>query len=178
MHPAERRIRQFFKEAHTRWRAFRRQTAGTANALMSSFRLGNGLSDFGTAVGALVDKVDPRHAPMRLDLPHEHRKYSYTAGADDRRGLSFVVLDVGWHVGSPSQRKHGRFNPESTYRTGRMLIINSCERTRNGRAILTHVALWQHPNLQRIAVDAGQIAGVVPGPCLNQATSCFLRSRA
>lgn len=27
------------------------------------------------------------------------------------------------------------FNPEPTYRLGRMLIINSCERTKNGRTI-------------------------------------------
>ena len=132
---------QVFLDAHGS-AAFRRQTAGTANALMSSFRLGNGLSDFGTAVGALVDKVDPRLAPMWLDLPHEHREYSYTAGADDRCGLSFVVLDVGWHVGSPSQRKHVDLNPKLTYRVGRMPIINSCERKRNGRAILLHVTLW------------------------------------
>ena len=67
---------------------------------------------------------------------------SDTAGADDRRGLNFVMLDVGWHVGSPSQRKHGNFNPELTYRAGRMLIINSCERTKNSRTILASVALW------------------------------------
>jgi len=31
--------------------------------------------------------------------------------------FDFEVLDVGWHVGSPSQRKHGNnFNPELTYR--------------------------------------------------------------
>jgi hypothetical protein len=26
------------------------------------------------------------------------------------------MLDVGWHVGSPSQRKHGKLQPELTYR--------------------------------------------------------------
>lgn len=54
-------------------RAFRFQTGG-ANALMSSFRPGNGLPDFSAAVGALVDEIDLRHAPMGLDLPHEHRQ--------------------------------------------------------------------------------------------------------
>ena len=40
--------------------------------LMSSFRLGNGLPDFGAAVGALIDEVDFRHAPMRLDVSDIH----------------------------------------------------------------------------------------------------------
>jgi len=123
---------------------FSYQTGDDVNALMSSFRLANGLPYLSAAVGALVDEVDLRHAPMRLDLPHEHREYSYTAGADDRRGLSFVVLDLGvsWHVGSPSQQKHMDLNPKPAYRLGWMLIINSCERTKNGRTIPARVALW------------------------------------
>jgi hypothetical protein len=51
---------------------------------------------------------------MRLDVPDKHRQRAYAAGAEDRSGLDFVMLDVGWHVGSPSQRKHVNFNPELT----------------------------------------------------------------
>jgi hypothetical protein len=62
-------------------------------------RLGHGLPDFGTAVGAFIDEVDRRKAPMRLDVSDEHRKQSNAAGADDRGHLNDrVMLDVGWHV--------------------------------------------------------------------------------
>jgi hypothetical protein len=61
--------------------------------------LGHGLPDFGTAVGAFIDEVDRRKAPMRLDVSDEHRKQSNAAGADDRGHLNDrVMLDVGWHV--------------------------------------------------------------------------------
>jgi hypothetical protein len=76
-----------------------------------SLRLGHGLSDFGAAVGTLEDEVDFRHAPMRLDLPDIHGEVSNAAGADDRSGLDVVVLDVGWHEGSPLRRKHGKSRP-------------------------------------------------------------------
>jgi hypothetical protein len=39
---------------------------------------------------------------MGLDLSDIHRKQSYAAGTDHRGCLTFVMLDVGWHVGSPS----------------------------------------------------------------------------
>jgi hypothetical protein len=69
---------------------------------MLPFRLGHGLPDFGATVGALIDEVDLRHAPMRLDLSDIHRKQSNAAGADNRGRLDLVMLDVGWHIGSPS----------------------------------------------------------------------------
>jgi hypothetical protein len=68
---------------------------------MTPFRLGYGLPDFGAAVRAFIDEVDLGETPMRLDVSHEHRKQSDTAGAHDRWCLGFVMLDVGWHVGSP-----------------------------------------------------------------------------
>src|ERR1019366_1479804 len=67
--------------------------------------------DLGAAVGALIDEVDLRHTPMGLDVSDVHREQSYATGADNRSCLNFVVLDVGWHVGSPSQRKHGKPQP-------------------------------------------------------------------
>jgi hypothetical protein len=64
-----------------------------------AFRLGHGLPDFGAALGTLVDEVDLRHTPMRLDVSHIHRNQSNAAGADNRKRLDeFVMLDIGWHV--------------------------------------------------------------------------------
>jgi hypothetical protein len=83
---------------------------------MSLLRLRHGLPDFGAAVGTLIDEVDLRHAPMGLDFSDIHRKQSYAAGADHSGCFTFVMLNVGWHIGSPSQRKHVKLNPEPTYR--------------------------------------------------------------
>jgi hypothetical protein len=66
------------------------------------FRLAYSLPDFAAAVGALIDEVDLRHAPMRLDVSHMHGQHSHATGAKNRNVLNFVVLYVGWHVGSPS----------------------------------------------------------------------------
>lgn len=71
-------------------------------ALVPLLRPCDGLPDFGAAFGALIDEVDARHAPMGLDLPDKHRQQSYAAGADDWSFVDFVMLDIGWHVGSPS----------------------------------------------------------------------------
>jgi hypothetical protein len=92
---------------------------------MPSFRLADGLPDFGAAVRALKDEVDLRHAPMRLDLPDVHRKQSDATGAEDRGCLDFMVMHVGWHVGSPSKRKQVNLSPESTYSVRPMPFINS-----------------------------------------------------
>src|SRR5450631_3636854 len=110
-------------------------------ALMPRLRSCYGLPHFGAAIGALIDKVDFRHAPVRLDVPHIHGQQADAAGAEDRGSLTFVVvLDVGWHVGSPSRRKHGKFQPRSTYRVRTTPIINSFERTRNETTIFACVA--------------------------------------
>jgi hypothetical protein len=107
---------------------------------VSAFRLGDSVPDFGAAVGALIDEVDLCHAPMRLDVSDVHREQSYAAWADNRSGLNLVMLDVSWHVGSPSRRKHNKFQPEATYRVSWMRLINSCERKKNGRTIFVGVA--------------------------------------
>ena len=106
---------------------------------MPSFRLGDGVPDLGAAVGTLIDEVDLRQAPMGLDVSHIHRQYSYAARADDRSGLNFVMLDVGWPDGSPSQQVSVNFNPAPTYPRSPMPIINSCERKKNSRTILVCV---------------------------------------
>jgi hypothetical protein len=76
-------------------------TSSRVNASVPPFRLGHGLPDFGAAVGTLENEVDFRHAPMRLDVPDKHRKVSNAAGTKNRSGLDVVMLDVGWHDGSP-----------------------------------------------------------------------------
>jgi hypothetical protein len=75
---------------------------------MSSFWLGHGLSDFGAAIGALINEVDLRHTPMGLNVSNVHREWAYAAGADNRGCLNFVVVDVGWHVGSPFHTAEAR----------------------------------------------------------------------
>ena len=79
-------------------------TRPESNASMSAFWLGYSLPDFAAAVGALIDEVDLCHAPMGLDVSDEHRQKSQAAGAENRCVLSGVVLDISWHVGSPSPR--------------------------------------------------------------------------
>jgi len=71
---------------------------------MLAFWLGYSLPDFAAAVGALIDEIDLCHAPMGLDVSDEHRQKSQAARAENRSVLSYVVLDVGWHIGSPSPR--------------------------------------------------------------------------
>jgi hypothetical protein len=76
---------------------------------------GYGLPDFGAAVGAFIDEVDLRHAPMRFDIPDIHREQPYTTGADNRSCLEFVVvLDIGWHDGSPHSGSTVNLNPSLT----------------------------------------------------------------
>jgi hypothetical protein len=101
------RARPFhFRYVTDRFRAQfdRRRKKPTARVYASvpSFGLCDGLPDLGATVGALIDEVDLGHAPMRLDVSHKHRKQPDTSRTDDRRGLNIVMLDVGWHVGSPS----------------------------------------------------------------------------
>jgi hypothetical protein len=42
--------------------------------LMPSFRLGDRVPDLGATVGALIDEIDLRQAPMGLDVSDIHRQ--------------------------------------------------------------------------------------------------------
>ena len=76
--------------------------------LMPKLWLHDGLANFGATVGALIGEVDPRHAPMRLDVAHIHWK-SDSARTDDECWLGVVVMmDRGWHVGSPQENAQAR----------------------------------------------------------------------
>jgi hypothetical protein len=79
------------------------------------FWLGHGLSDFGAAIGALIDEIDLRHTPMRLNISNVHREQAYAAWADYRDCLNFVVMDVGWHVGSPAEALTVSPQPENQH---------------------------------------------------------------
>jgi hypothetical protein len=86
---------------------------------MPSFGLANGVPDLGAAIGALIDKVDLRQAPLRLDVSNIHRQQSDAAWTDDRCHLDLVMLDIamldiGWHDASPSQQNGANFNPAPT----------------------------------------------------------------
>jgi hypothetical protein len=70
--------------------------------LVPLLQLGHGLSNFGAAVGTLENQVDLRNVPMRLDLSNVHRQDSKAAGTDNRRRFDdMVMLNIGWHIGSP-----------------------------------------------------------------------------
>src|SRR5262245_58949607 len=67
--------------------------------------LPNSLSDFRTTIGAFVDQIDLRHAPVRLYVSNVHGQ-SHAARTNHHRWFDFVVVaNVGWHVGSPLKRK-------------------------------------------------------------------------
>ena len=80
-------------------------TEPAKKALVPSLWLYDGVPDLGAAVGALVDEVDLRHAPVGFDVPDEHGKQSDASGADDRSCLDFVMVHVGWHVSPLLQRE-------------------------------------------------------------------------
>jgi hypothetical protein len=67
--------------------------------------LPDGLPDFRTAIRAFVDEVDLRHAPVWLDFPNIHRQHANAARTNDGRHLDLMMMDIGWHFGSPSANK-------------------------------------------------------------------------
>ena len=66
-------------------------------------RLDHGLANFGATIGAFIGEVDLRHAPMRLHVPDEHRKPDAARTDDEGRFGVVVMMDIGWHVGSPQE---------------------------------------------------------------------------
>src|SRR5947209_8260256 len=110
---------------------------------MPSLRRCNGLPDFSAAVRALIDKIDSGHIPVGLDLPDIHRRDAYAAGADHRSHLGFVLsvmLNVGWHFGSPSYASTSTSTQRQLTSGSRNPIMNSLERTKNASRLLVSVA--------------------------------------
>src|SRR3954468_15511892 len=73
--------------------------------LMPQLGLDHGLPDFRAAVGAFIGEVDLRHAPMRFDVLDEHRKADAARTNDEGRLDVIVMMNIGWHVGSPLRKK-------------------------------------------------------------------------
>jgi hypothetical protein len=74
------------------------------------------LPEFGTAIETFIDAVDLGRIPMRLDLAHIHGQQTHAAGTDLGRHLGVMldvmVLNEGWHVGSPfAFEKHDESQP-------------------------------------------------------------------
>src|SRR6266849_2777969 len=122
------------------WRALSRSMNDRGS--VPRLRLPHGVPDLGAAVGAFINEVDLRHAPMRLDVPNKHGQHSNAAGTDDRSRLSVLVLvtHVGWHIGSPSKRKQRISTRTKPIHVRDMSVINSCEQTRNGGVLSLRVA--------------------------------------
>ena len=109
---------------------------------MLSYRLRYRLPDFGAAVGALIDEVDLRHAPMGFDVSDEHGQQSQAAWADNRGFLNLMVMHVSWHVGSPCIAKARSISArELTYRVRSGPFINSSERMKNSSTLLAGVTV-------------------------------------
>ncbi len=109
------------------------------NLGLVSFRLCHGLLDFSAAVRALIGEVDLRHAPMRLDVPDEHRKPD-AARTNDESRLDVVMMNIGWHVGTPHGSIHlSPLTRTPAYAAPPNAIMNSCEHRKNGRTILSRV---------------------------------------
>src|SRR4051812_6092338 len=51
--------------------------------LMRPLRLDHRLPDFSAAIKTLIDEVDLRHAPMRLDVSHIHMKVHAARTGDE-----------------------------------------------------------------------------------------------
>src|SRR5882724_13440967 len=86
------------------WARRKRAFAHPTNSLMPQLRLHHGLANLGAAVGAFIGEVDLRHAPMRLDVAHEHRKSDAARTNDEGWLCVIVIMDIGWHVGSPQEK--------------------------------------------------------------------------
>jgi hypothetical protein len=112
------------------------------NASMPAFGLCDRLPDFAAAVGALIDEVDLRHAPMGFDVSDEHGQQSQAAWADNRGFLNLMVMHISWHVGSPCIAKARSISArELTYRVRSGPFINSRERMKNSSTLLACVTV-------------------------------------
>jgi hypothetical protein len=74
----------------------------TPRNLVQQFRLGHRLPDLRAAVGAFIGEVDFRHGQVRSNVLDVHRQ-AYAARADHEGRFGIVMMDIGWHVGSPQE---------------------------------------------------------------------------
>ena len=97
------------------------------------------------ALGAFIGKVDLRRAPMWCGLLEVHRQV-LTAWADHEGWFGVVMVDVGWHVGSPTMDSASSPTRKPAYASAAATIMTSSERRGNDRAFPACVT-----NLQIIA---------------------------
>ena len=113
--------------------------------LVPHFRLHDGSANFGAAVRAFIGEVDLRHAPMRLDVAQIHGQSDAARTKDEGRFDIVVMMDIGWHVGSPQEDTQESIHQRSltrreTYASAAKAIMNSREHRQNVPTILTCVA--------------------------------------
>jgi hypothetical protein len=82
-------------------------------------RLEDRLLYFRAAIGAFIGEFDLRHAPMWLDIAHEHWKSNAARTNDESRLNIVVMMDIGWHVGnSPRKDSPVTLDPNHSIRRG------------------------------------------------------------
>ena len=74
----------------------------TLRNLVQEFRLCQCLPDLRATVGAFIDEVDLRHAPMRCDVPDVHRQ-AHTVWADHEGRFGVVMADIAPGMSAPQQ---------------------------------------------------------------------------
>ena len=99
------------------------------------FRLGHRLPNLRATVGAFIGEVDLRYAPMWCDVLDVHRK-ALTAWTDHEGWFGVVMVDIGWHVGSPVPPTR-----KPAYASTAAIIMMSCEHRRNDRAFPARVTI-------------------------------------
>jgi hypothetical protein len=91
--------------------------------------------DLRAAVGALIDEVDLRHAPMRCNVLDVHRR-TYTAWAGHEGWFGVVMADIGWQR-RLSNKAFRLSSPttEPAYFSTAAINVFFGEHRRNGRAL-------------------------------------------
>ena len=91
-----------------------------------------------TAVGAFIGEVDLRRAPLWCGVLEVHRQV-LTAWADHEGWFGVVMVDIGWHVGSPTRQSAIVPDPKAGYASAAATIMISCEHRENDRTFPARV---------------------------------------
>ena len=134
---------------------------------MPHFRLHDGSANFGAAVRAFISEVDLRHAPVRLDVAQIHSQSDAARTKDEGRFDIVVMMDIGWHVGSPQEDIQESIHQWSltrrkTYASAAKTIMNSREHRQNVPTILACVAYLHDLGTAPQRVNSLRGTGVYP----------------
>src|SRR5207342_410521 len=102
-------------------------------------RLGHRLPNLRATVGAFIGEVDLRHAPVWCDVLDVHRK-ALTAWTDHEGRFGVVMVDIGWHVGSPTRRSASPTR-KPAYASAAAIIVVFSEHRANDRAFPAPVTI-------------------------------------